>query len=145
MLIPLIDGGIVILLIGAFVYMILLNRRLNTINSNRTAIEKLLESFSQSLLKAETSLLKLQENSAKFEKDLQEKIRTGTSLTDDLIFFIDRGEGLAAELEKKVRQARELKQDLVAAEAKAPVKMALPSPAPSTKERLVPHPAGGLH
>lgn len=154
MLVPLIDTGIVILLFGAFIYMVLLNRRLNTINSNRAAIEKLLEAFSQSLLKAEASLLKLQENSAKFEKDIQEKIRTGTSLTDDLIFFIDRGEILASDLEKEVRKARELKQEMISFETqeargikKNPSKKEdIFSQTPSTtKETVILQQAVGLH
>lgn len=154
MIVSLIDAGIVGLLLGALIYMFLLNRRLNTINRNRAAIEKLLESFSHSLVKAETSLLKLQESSAKFEKDLQEKIRTGTSLTDDLVFFIDRGEVLAVELEKEVRKARELKQELAIADSQDARKSPKPSfhkkeevfsaPLSTPQERLVPQQAVGL-
>ncbi|MGL5784712.1 MAG: DUF6468 domain-containing protein [Alphaproteobacteria bacterium] len=106
------DAGLVTLVMCAFAYTSLLVRKLNVFYKNRQDLERLLAAFSQSLAHAETSLNQLRQKTTEFEESLNLKIRTATSLVDDLRFFSDRGESLVKELEREVRKAREIKQEM---------------------------------
>lgn len=106
------DASLVTLIMFAFAYTYLLARKLNIFYKNRQELERLLAAFSQSLAHAETSLKQLRQKTTEFEESLNLKIRTATSLVDDLRFFSDRGESLVKELEREVRKAREAKQEI---------------------------------
>jgi chromosome segregation ATPase len=106
------DAGLVVLVMCAFAYTSMLTRKLSVFYKNRQDLERLLGAFSQSLASAESSLSQLRQKTTEFEESLTLKIRTATSLVDDLRFFSDRGEALVKELDREVRKARELKQEL---------------------------------
>jgi len=106
------DAGTMVFVFLAFFYASALSRKFARFYKNRHELERLLNAFSQSLTGAETSLGQLRQKTSEFEESLNGKIRTATSLVDDLRFFSDRGEALMKELDREVRKAREVKQEL---------------------------------
>ena len=111
------DAGTMVFVALAFFYAAALSRKFAKFYKNRHELERLLNAFSQSLTGAETSLSQLRQKTAEFEESLNGKIRTATSLVDDLRFFSERGEALMKELDREVRKAREAKQDLLLQES----------------------------
>lgn len=102
----------------AFFYAASLSRKFTKFYKNRHELERLLNAFAQSLSSAEASLSQLRQKTSEFEESLNGKIRTSTSLVDDLRFFSDRGEALMKELDLEIRKAREVKQELLKHEPK---------------------------
>ena len=106
------DFIVVTLLIATILYAISLNRKLDAMYKNREELQKFIENFSQSLLKAEISMNKLRLSGEKVFTDLAEKLKEGGTLRDDLGYLLERGEKLAETLEDKVRVARNLEKNL---------------------------------
>ena len=106
------DFIVVTLLIATILYAVSLNRKLDALYKNREELQQFIESFSQSLLKAEISMTKLRISGEKSFTDLAEKLKEGITLRDDLGYLLERGEKLASTLEEGVRVARNADQKL---------------------------------
>tara|TARA_A100000171_G_C2138513_1_gene152486 strand:+ start:4490 stop:4951 length:462 start_codon:yes stop_codon:yes gene_type:complete len=106
------DFIVVTLLIATILYAVSLNKKLSKLYQNREELQKFIETFSESLLKAEISMNKLRLSGEKVFTDLSEKLKEGGTLRDDLTYLMERGEKLAGTLEKEVRAARDVEKSL---------------------------------
>lgn len=85
-----------------FGYTLLLNRRLRSLHKNRSILEKLIQSATDLFQKTHDNL----HETKSLKQEMEELLKKGTALRQDLYFLIDRGESIADQLEKEVRRLR---------------------------------------
>jgi len=102
-----IDLIAVILLIATLAYVFVLNQQLKR---NRRQLETFIENFSSSLNRAELTIKELKELKDTVLKTLIEQRYKASALKDELAFLLDRGESIAQQLEKEIREARKIKK-----------------------------------
>ena len=102
----LLDLIIALLLIATIGYAITLNNRLTALRRNRDQMSKIIASFNEATLRAESSIPKLRRAADEAGNGLQERVEKAQSLRDDLAFMIERADTMANRLENAVRSAR---------------------------------------
>ncbi len=102
----LLDLVIAVLLIATIGYAITLNNRLTALRRNRDQMAKIIASFNEATVRAESSIPKLRRAADEAGGGLQERVEKAQSLRDDLAFMIERADTMANRLENAVRSAR---------------------------------------
>ena len=100
------DLVIALLLIATIGYAVTLNSRLTALRRNRDQMSKIIASFNEATLRAESSIPKLRRAADEAGNGLQERVEKAQSLRDDLAFMIERADTMANRLENAVRSAR---------------------------------------
>jgi hypothetical protein len=95
-----------ILLIATIGYAVMLNQRLTQLRKNRDDLAKIIVSFNEATVRAESSIPKLRKAAEDAGHTLQERVEKAQSLRDDLAFMIERADTMANRLENGVRSAR---------------------------------------
>lgn len=95
-----------VLLIATIVYAVTLNQRLTQLRKNRDEMAKIIVSFNDATVRAESSIPKLKKAAEDAGMALQERVEKAHSLRDDLAFMIERADTMANRLENAVRSAR---------------------------------------
>jgi len=94
------------LLVATITYAIRLNSRLTSLRKNRDDMSKIIVSFNEATVRAESSIPKLKRAAEEAGGSLQERVEKAQSLRDDLAFMIERADTMANRLENAVRSAR---------------------------------------
>lgn len=94
------------LLIATIGYAVMLNQRLTQLRKNRDDMAKIIVSFNEATVRAESSIPKLRRAAEDAGQSLQERVEKAQSLRDDLAFMIERADTMANRLENGVRSAR---------------------------------------
>ena len=102
----LLDLVIALLLVATIGYAITLNNRLTALRRNRDQMAKIIASFNEATVRAESSIPKLRRAADEAGNGLQERVEKAQSLRDDLAFMIERADTMANRLETAVRSAR---------------------------------------
>lgn len=102
----LLDLLVSILLIATIGYAVMLNQRLTQLRKNRDDLAKIIVSFNEATVRAESSIPKLRKAAEDAGQSLQERVEKAQSLRDDLAFMIERADTMANRLENAVRSAR---------------------------------------
>lgn len=95
-----------VLLIATIAYAVTLNQRLTQLRKNRDEMAKIIVSFNEATVRAESSIPKLKKAAEDAGMALQERVEKAHSLRDDLAFMIERADTMANRLENAVRSAR---------------------------------------
>lgn len=123
----LLDLLVSVLLIATIGYAVMLNQRLTHLRKNRDDLAKIIVSFNEATVRAESSIPKLRKAAEDAGSSLQERVEKAQSLRDDLAFMIERADTMANRLENAVRSARTDGRGAVAAPAgKESSRMAAP-------------------
>jgi cell division septum initiation protein DivIVA len=102
-----------VLLIATIGYAVRLNARLTQLRKNRDDMAKIIVSFNEATVRAESSIPKLRKAAEDAGQALQERVEKAQSLRDDLAFMIERADTMANRLESGVRSARgEIRSDV---------------------------------
>ena len=102
----LLDLIIAVLLVATIGYAITLNSRLTSLRRNRDQMAKIIASFNEATVRAESSIPKLRKAADEAGHGLQERVEKAQQLRDDLAFMIERADTMANRLENVVRSAR---------------------------------------
>jgi hypothetical protein len=102
----LLDLLVSVLLIATIGYAVMLNQRLTQLRKNRDDLAKIIVSFNEATVRAESSIPKLRKAAEDAGQSLQERVEKAQSLRDDLAFMIERADTMANRLENGVRSAR---------------------------------------
>lgn len=102
----LLDLLVSVLLIATIGYAVMLNQRLTQLRKNRDDLAKIIVSFNEATVRAESSIPKLRKAADDAGQSLQERVEKAQSLRDDLAFMIERADTMANRLENAVRSAR---------------------------------------
>ncbi|OAN46232.1 DUF6468 domain-containing protein [Magnetospirillum moscoviense] len=122
-----------VLLIATIGYAVMLNQRLTQLRKNRDDMAKIIVSFNEATVRAESSIPKLKKAAEDSGAALQERVEKAQSLRDDLAFMIERADTMANRLENAVKTARTDVRPQVTAQVRpgggmAPPPMAAPAP-----------------
>ena len=101
-----IDIITIALLITTIVYSLILNKRIVSIQENKSELKELMQGFTTTLSIAEVSVEKLRITGTKTIDQLIDESQKGKQLKEDLEYLIERGDKLANQLEDGVRRAR---------------------------------------
>ena len=94
------------LLVVTIFYAVSLNRKLGQLRTSRAEFEKLIAEFSSAAVRTEGSIAALKESAGEQQAGLQKKIDGAGKLRDELAFILDRGDGLAHQLDGLIRAGR---------------------------------------
>lgn len=94
------------LLIATIFYALVLNKRIVSIQDNKSELTVLMKGFSTTLSIAESSVEKLRYTGSETIEKLAEQAKQAKQLKEDLEYLIERGDKLANSLEDMVRKAR---------------------------------------
>ena len=94
------------LLIATISYAVMLNNRLSALRKNRDDLAKIIVSFNEATVRAESSIPKLKRAAEEAGSTLQERVEKAQSLRDDIAFMIERADTMANRLENAVKSAR---------------------------------------
>jgi len=94
------------LLVATITYAVRLNNRLGALRKNRDDLAKIIVSFNEATVRAESSIPKLKRAAEEAGAGLQERVEKAQSLRDDIAFMIERADAMANRLENAVRSAR---------------------------------------
>ncbi|MEO5373331.1 MAG: DUF6468 domain-containing protein [Alphaproteobacteria bacterium] len=100
------DIIVIVLLVPTIAFAAILNSRLNMLRRNKDQLGKLVGSFNEATLRAESGIPKLRKAAEEAGQTLQEQVEKAHTLRDDLAFMVDRAESMANRLEGSVRAAR---------------------------------------
>ena len=95
-----------VLLVATIGYAVMLNQRLTQLRKNRDDLAKIIVSFNEATVRAESSIPKLRKAADDAGQSLQDRVEKAQSLRDDLAFMIERADTMANRLENAVRSAR---------------------------------------
>lgn len=140
----LLDLIIAVLLIATIGYAITLNNRLTALRRNRDQMSKIIASFNEATVRAESSIPKLRRAADEAGGGLQERVEKAQSLRDDLAFMIERADTMANRLENAVRSARtEARSPQAAAQSAPPLRAQWSGsgPSPGSGLGMAPPPA----
>jgi len=100
------DLVIAVLLVATIGYAVQLNRRLLVLRASREELVRLIQTFNEATLRAESSIPKLRKAADEAGVSLAERVEKAQTLRDDIAFMIERADSLANRLEGTVRSAR---------------------------------------
>ena len=107
------DAIVALLLIATIGYSIVLNRRLGAVRNDREKFEVLVRNLNAASQRAEAAVTNLRVTADDLSRRLEKKVEQARSLSDDLTYMIDRGDGVADKLANQIRAGRDaLKPDL---------------------------------
>lgn len=121
------DIIVVVLLVPTIAFAAVLNSRLNVLRKNKDQLGRLINSFNEATLRAESGIPKLRKAAEEAGQMLQDQVEKAQTLRDDLAFMVDRAESMANRLEGTVRAAR--------TEPKPAAPRPAPAPAPASARR----------
>ena len=123
------------LLVATITYAVRLNSRLTALRKNRDDMSKIIVSFNEATVRAESSIPKLKRAAEEAGGSLQERVEKAQSLRDDLAFMIERADAMANRLEGVVRSARDVKTPNAAPAGPAPSRPSMSRAQPIPEER----------
>lgn len=141
-----VDGLLILLLLATLVYVARLNRRLGQIREARQEFEALIRRFAQATEQADRSIEGVKAAAAAEGKELQGTIDRSRGLREDLVFLVEKANGLADRLEASIArtrkdapaqgqaQAQSRAQPAAVAEKPTPFRSRLPMDRPPMKE-----------
>jgi type II secretory pathway pseudopilin PulG len=100
------DIAIIALLVPTIIYTWMLNKRLRAMRQSKQEMEKLIEAFNQSTIRAETGIPRLRAAAEGSGQKLQAQVEKARSLRDDLAFMVERAETMANQLENNISAVR---------------------------------------
>ncbi|MCP4393794.1 MAG: hypothetical protein GY804_05945 [Alphaproteobacteria bacterium] len=100
------DIAVIALLIPTIVYTWMLNKRLRAMRQSKQEMEKLIEAFNQSTIRAETGIPRLRAAAEGSGQKLQAQVEKARALRDDLAFMVERAETMANHLETNISNVR---------------------------------------
>lgn len=100
------DIAIIALLVPTIIYTWLLNKRLRAMRQSKQEMEKLIEAFNQSTIRAETGIPRLRAAAEGSGQKLQTQVEKARSLRDDLAFMVEKAESMANQLENNISAVR---------------------------------------
>ncbi|CAA7626879.1 DUF6468 domain-containing protein [Magnetospirillum sp. UT-4] len=124
------DLFVSVLLIATIGYAVTLNRRLTQLRKNRDEMAKIIVSFNEATVRAESSIPKLRKAAEDAGMALQERVEKAQQLRDDLAFMIERADTMANRLEGAVRSARTEARPQVTSQPRMSAPMPSAAPAP---------------
>jgi hypothetical protein len=106
------DAIVALLLVATIGYSVLLNRRLTSVRSDRDKFEVLVRNLSGASERAEAAVANLRSTADELSRRLDKKVGEARALSDDLVYMIERGAGIADKLASQIRSSRdELRPD----------------------------------
>ncbi|MBF0560794.1 MAG: hypothetical protein HQL37_02015 [Alphaproteobacteria bacterium] len=121
------DIVVIVLLIPTLVFAAMLNNRLTVLRKNKDQLGRLINSFNEATMRAESTVPKLRKAADEAGQALHEHVERAHTLRDDLAFMVERADSMASRLESTVRTAR---NEPKAPSAPAPNRMSAPLHAP---------------
>lgn len=97
------DAVVALLLIATIGYSVVLNRRLTSVRSDRDKFEVLVRTLNAASQRAEAAVAGLRQNAAELSRRLDKRVEEARALSDDLVYMIERGGGLADKLADQIR------------------------------------------
>ena len=101
------DAIVAVLLIATISYAAVLNRRLAVLRSDRDKLAELVKNLATATQRAEAGVASLKAAAADTGRQLEKKVEQARSLRDDLAYMIERGVTVADRLEGMLRAKRE--------------------------------------
>ncbi|HXQ51254.1 MAG TPA: DUF6468 domain-containing protein [Stellaceae bacterium] len=127
------DAVVAVLLIATIAYAAVLNRRLSVLRGDRAKLDELIQGLTVAAHRAEGGIAGLKGAAEDVGRGLEKKIEQARGLRDDLHYMLERGGAIADRLEGTIRARRdEGKTD--PAERKREPKL---DPAPRAEPRVV--------
>lgn len=102
-----IDGIVSVLLVITIGYAIVLNRRLKALRRDKAELQALVKTLAEASQSAEAGVQALKQAAEDVGRQLEKKVQDARSLRDDLAYMVDRGGDLADRLEGTIRTRRE--------------------------------------
>jgi Domain of unknown function (DUF6468) len=102
----LINGALAVLLLATLVYAVKLNRRIGDLRRNRLDLDQAVQRFAAASADADRTMARLAELANGQGRALQDALKKGGGLVDDLKFLIERADTAADRLESAVAQSR---------------------------------------
>jgi hypothetical protein len=107
------DAIVAVLLVATIGYSVLLNRRLSAVRSDRDKFEDVIRNLSVASQRAEAAVAKMRSSADDLSQRLDKKIDEARSLSDDLVYMIERGGTIADKMANLIRTGRDgLKSDI---------------------------------
>ena len=101
------DAVVAVLLIATIGYSVVLNRRLTAMRSDRDKFEDLIRNLSTASQRAEAVVTKMRASADDLSQRLDKKIDEARSLSDDLVYMIERGGVIADKMAGLIRSGRD--------------------------------------
>jgi hypothetical protein len=106
------DAVVAVLLVATIGYSVVLNRRLSAMRSDRDKFEDVIRNLTTASQRAEAAVANLRTSADDLGKRLDKKIDEARSLSDDLVYMIERGGTIADKMADLIRTGRDgLKSD----------------------------------
>lgn len=107
------DAIVAVLLVATIGYSVVLNRRLGAVRGDREKFENLIRNLAAASQSAEAAVANLRKTADDLGRRLDKKIGEARSLSDDLVYMIERGGTIADKLADLIRSGRDgLRPDL---------------------------------
>lgn len=106
------DLIVIALLVATILYAVKLNKQLTTLYQSRGELQSFLQSFTESLTKAELSMQALRSTGETTFTAVHEALTKAQALRDDLSYLVERGEAIASNLDESIRQGRQLQKEI---------------------------------
>lgn len=100
------DILVVVLLVPTIIYAVILNSRLSVLRKNREELGRMISTFNEATVRAESGIPRLKRTYEESAKGLQEKVERAQVLRDDLAYMIERADEMSARLDRTLRDAR---------------------------------------
>ena len=101
------DAVVAVLLVATIGYSVVLNRRLTAMRSDRDKFEDLIRNLSTASQRAEAVVAKMRASADDLSQRLDKKIDEARSLSDDLVYMIERGGVIADKMAGLIRSGRD--------------------------------------
>jgi hypothetical protein len=102
-----IDGSLALLLGVTLLFVARLNRRIGELKRERARLDGAIERFAAATTEAQKTLIEMRQIAGAEGKTLQEAVKKGAGLADDLEFLIGRAGTAADRLEAAIGQSRQ--------------------------------------
>lgn len=102
----LINGALAVLLLATLVYAIKLNRRIGDLRKGRAELDQAVQRFAAASADADRTMARLADLTSGQGRNLQDALKKGGGMVDDLKFLIERADTAADRLESAVAQSR---------------------------------------
>lgn len=101
------DAVVAVLLVATIGYSVALNRRLSVVRSDRDKFEDLIRNLGAASQRAEGAVANLRSSVDDLGRKLDKKIDEARSLSDDLVYMIERGGTIADKMAGLIRTGRD--------------------------------------
>jgi Domain of unknown function (DUF6468) len=103
----LLDGGLVLLLAATLLYVARLNRRIGELKRERTHFDAAIERFAGAAAETHRAMAELRQTADGEGRILQDHVKKGAGIAEDLEFLIGRATSAADRLESVIGQSRQ--------------------------------------